>query len=196
MDPTMINQFHLKIARAMSSSPLINLVASNGDINVVKDLLKSGVDIDAKYKYDKTLLHQAAKKNWLDIVKYLVENGANIEAIDKSDGNTPLHEAVVKNNICVVKYLVESGANLNAMSIMHNTPLHRAAYWNHMEIAKYLLECGADNKIKNKDFNRETACEVAYRRARDVAYPGDACEIARYIESFEFEMTKGVHCDD
>ena len=46
-----------------------------------------------------------------EIVKYLVEKGANIET-ENEDGNTPLFIACEKNNNDIVKYLIEKGANI------------------------------------------------------------------------------------
>ena len=46
----------------------------------------------------------------IDIVKYLLEKGANTEAIDY-EGKTPLH---IARNIDTAKYLVEKGADLEA----------------------------------------------------------------------------------
>ena len=46
------------------------------------------------------------------VVKYLVEQGANINIEDRS-GETPLCIAFSSGNEAVVKYLVEHGANIN-----------------------------------------------------------------------------------
>jgi len=159
----------------------------NGDITVVINLLNSGVDINTKYWHSKTLLHHASRKNWFDIVKYLVKSGADIEARDSTNGNTPLHHAAIKNNIEIVKYLIEHGADIHARSVLYNTPLHRAAYGKNFETVKYLLDCGADKTLRNREGNGETAYSNAKERG--------AHEIALYIEEFESVPTKGVHCD-
>ena len=56
------------------------------------------------------LLHDAANKGHLDIVKYLVEQGADMEATNE-DNRTPLNDADYIWNYDIVDYLREQGAN-------------------------------------------------------------------------------------
>ena len=49
------------------------------------------------------ILHE--KKNHLEIVKYLISSGANIES-QTNLGATPLHIACQSNNFEIVKYLI------------------------------------------------------------------------------------------
>ena len=53
-----------------------------------------------------TPLHLACRKNSLDIVKYLVELGANIEE-KNIQGITPLHLACKYNALDTVKFFME-----------------------------------------------------------------------------------------
>ena len=48
----------------------------------------------------------------LEIVKYLVENGANINEKNK-DGDTPLICASINGHLEIVKYLCQNGDNVN-----------------------------------------------------------------------------------
>ena len=59
-----------------------------------------------------SLLHYACEKGYLEIVQYLIEKGASIEAKDE-DQKTPLHIASIWGQTDVVKYLVSKGANKN-----------------------------------------------------------------------------------
>lgn len=56
-----------------------------------------------------TLLHVCASANQLDLVRWLVENGALPNSVD-FNGNTPLHFACAAGNVLVVKLLLEQGA--------------------------------------------------------------------------------------
>lgn len=68
--------------------------ALNGDLNRVKQLLnRAGTNVDQKDNYDYTALHYAARNGHLEICKYLVENGANVNAVTRSGLSTPLHRA-------------------------------------------------------------------------------------------------------
>ena len=57
-----------------------------------------------------------------DIIKYLVEKGADIDAT-VWNGETPLHFAIENENFEIVKYLVEKGANMEIKNKSDVTPL-------------------------------------------------------------------------
>ena len=63
----------------------------------------------------KSALHLAIKKNNLDIIKWLLENGVDINIKDE-DGRTPLMDSVLNLKISMVKFLLEKGASTNDIS--------------------------------------------------------------------------------
>ena len=63
-----------------------------------------------------TALHNAICAGHLDIVKFLVEFGCDVNAQD-SDGWTPLHCAASCNNLAMVRFLVEHGACIFATTL-------------------------------------------------------------------------------
>ncbi len=93
----------------------------------------------------------------LEMVKYLVEKGADINA--KSEYLTPLSGATYNNNIEIVKYLVSKGADVNLASGDGETPLMCASQFGYLAIVKYLISKGANVDIK--DSKGETAIEYA-----------------------------------
>jgi hypothetical protein len=59
-----------------------------------------------------TALHLASCRGLLDVVKYLVEHGANINAQEDIDNyETPLQTAMFSKRYAVAKYLLDSGAD-------------------------------------------------------------------------------------
>ena len=56
-----------------------------------------------------TPLHRAAGGGALDVVKYLIEKGADFRAIS-NDGATPLSLATKEGHLDIVKYIMEKGA--------------------------------------------------------------------------------------
>ncbi|MFN3316534.1 MAG: ankyrin repeat domain-containing protein, partial [Raineya sp.] len=60
----------------------------------------------------RTGLHLAILNNRMDIAKYFVEKGADVNKPENS-GYTPLYLAVARFNMDMVKILVEKGANIN-----------------------------------------------------------------------------------
>lgn len=90
----------------------------------------------------------------LDGVKYLLENGANINAID-SVGDTALICAVSMGHFKVVKYLVENGADIEKRDNKKKTALRLALDRGQLKIAECLIKKGAD--INTKDNSGDTA---------------------------------------
>ncbi|WP_353276290.1 ankyrin repeat domain-containing protein [Wolbachia endosymbiont (group B) of Villa cingulata] len=66
-------------------------------------------------------LHRAVQGGNLDIVKFLVDRGADVDSKNK-DGRTPLHDAALEGHNGVVKTLLERGANVNALNNLKNFP--------------------------------------------------------------------------
>ena len=68
------------------------------------------------------MLHQAVLNNSLEVVKLLLENKANIEAIDEENW-TPLHAAAFMNYFEISEYLLEKGANTIARTLENERPI-------------------------------------------------------------------------
>jgi len=60
-------------------------------------------------QFGDTPLHVAAASGQLLSVKYLVTNGADVNAVNKA-GSTPLHKAMLSSNKSIVEYLFENNA--------------------------------------------------------------------------------------
>ena len=95
-------------------------------------------------------LYNAAKEGDLELVRSLLEKGADVNETCAS-GLTPLHWTSIKD-LAIAKLLLENGANINATDSDKNTPLHWLALsplQHPIELAKLLIENGADvNAIK------------------------------------------------
>lgn len=112
-----------------------------GNIELVKKLLENkSINVNAPYRFDKgdygrgelNPLHFAVLNLRLDIVKLLLENGADVHATDFL-GRTPLHIACGVSNYrpCyswtkdwkIVEILVKHQSKVNALDNYGNTPL-------------------------------------------------------------------------
>ena len=76
-------------------------------------LVKGGSDVNAAEDANVRPLHMAAFRGELDIVKALVEAGADIDSPITTNGLTALHWAIDKENAFVVEYLASKGARLD-----------------------------------------------------------------------------------
>ena len=81
------------------------------DAEMVSTLLYAGVDITS-CDYDQTPLHVAAFSNQEDIVKMLIEGGADINATDNL-GNTSVRAACLGKSVECVDLLCKAGCDVN-----------------------------------------------------------------------------------
>ena len=109
----------------------------------------SGSDVNLVDKEGYTLLHTAATRGKIAVIKFLIVQGADIQAKTADDDWTPLHAAVCgKGNIDVVKFLVSNGADVNAETRDGYTPLDVAKQSKHKAVAKYLKSVGGHRGIR------------------------------------------------
>ena len=101
--------------------------ATNKDITEVKTLIEKDSEIDLNSCDDKkrTALHISAANGTDDILRTLLENGANPNVKDVK-GNTPLHLAACAGKVPIVTLLLHHGADISATDFNGKTPLHLA----------------------------------------------------------------------
>ncbi len=103
------------------------------------------------------LLKSALIDSNIEVVKYLVENGADVNYNDSEYNSAPLVLAIDSGNLDLVKFLVENGANVNIELEEYNfsgyrnfTHLMYAIDQGYTEIAKYLIEKGAKSVVHER----------------------------------------------
>ncbi|MFK7808646.1 MAG: ankyrin repeat domain-containing protein [Saprospiraceae bacterium] len=87
---------------------------------MINFLLESGIDVNYKLNERgnrKSALHKAVGNGHFEIVKALIENGANLDIKD-TNGNTPLWNAVMmyrgsEQEIKIIRYLISKGSSLD-----------------------------------------------------------------------------------
>ncbi len=111
---------------------LLHLAAGNNNVEIVRMLIKTGVDVNVKDKSDQTPLHYAVGKNNREIAGLLIKAGADVNAGDRS-GRTPLFFAIPYGSSSslyhkeMVALLLKNGADPNAKEGRdkdHKTALH------------------------------------------------------------------------
>lgn len=121
---------------------LLHIAAHEGEIELVKFLIKHGINIDVVDNNNCTPLKDAVMMNEMDIVKFLVGNGADIKNQDK-EGKGLLHYAREKE---VLLYLLDLGLNPNQKDIANLTPLFGL---EDKELIEILLQNGADINVQD-----------------------------------------------
>ena len=120
---------HVVATWSDSGRALQYLVSLGADVNTYhrnskgRFLLSSGANINS-YHRGGTPLHFAVRwSSNVDAIRYLISEGANVNAKD-THGRTPLHWAAGCNpNVEVAKCLVENGAEIRAKDDKDCTPL-------------------------------------------------------------------------
>ncbi len=148
-----------------------------------KEKIKTTKEPEALHKTNtsnaegQTQLHIATNQGDIDIVKALIANGANINAVTNF-WHTPLHYAVNRGIFEVVKILLENGAKVNALSNFDYAPLHYAANHGRFKIAELLIEKGAGINIQNTFGHTPLHCTANHPKTQINC---DTCGNGRYV---------------
>ena len=118
-------------------------------------------------------LYTAIKNGDFDLVNFLIEEGADVDAvIEDCNYHPPLNFASAKGHVEIVKLLKKNNANINVVDYCGYgyTPLHQACRKGQIEIAKILIEHGAD--VNATDRNGATplhlVCKKGYTEIADL----------------------------
>ncbi|KAA0194700.1 Poly [ADP-ribose] polymerase [Fasciolopsis buskii] len=95
-------------------------------------------------------LHLAAGYNNVEVVQFLLETGADVNAKDKG-GLIPLHNASSYGHVDVAALLIRYGTSVNSVDKWGYTPLHEAAQKGRTQLCALLLAHGADPSIRNQE---------------------------------------------
>lgn len=130
---------------------LTDIAINNNNLDVLKLLVKRG---DSK----ETLIPKAVQENNIEMVKYLLSIGQDVNAQIFFDGfwvDSPLKVAAENGYIEMAKLLIDEGANLNSS----DDYIYEAINYGNYDIAKLLI----DNDVFNLNTNttREEAIELA-----------------------------------
>ena len=120
--------------------------ARTGEIETVRQLVRDGVDINARVLGEGTALIQAIRARDLETVDALLELGADPNRAALGEGN-PLIVASADGHQAIVERLVKAGADVNRVVTYDETPLINAARNGHLMTVKYLVARGADANL-------------------------------------------------
>lgn len=168
-------------SRSSLTNDLLPDAASSGDLGRVKRLLASGEPIESKgpeswtetipggengdttkrHSYpETTALYRAAHAGWLNIVHFLIKEGANVDTRNGYDGHSGdpiLFDVISNGQEHMARLLLEYGAKMEAFG--PRTALHVACSQPKRKLARLVLDYGAS--INAKDHLGQTPLYLA-----------------------------------
>ena len=131
-----------------------------GDLEGTKRALKRAslevnefIGTDNRSRYSAPI-HIAAEEGQLEILRFLIENGADVNSQDKYEKSTPLILAAREGHLACLELLIASGANLHVRERRSNygdsgrNAFHWAAIRGHQDCLAFLL--AQDKSLLNK----------------------------------------------
>lgn len=125
----------------MARADLVRAIAA-GDLASFQENFEPSYLEDAQFS-EGSLLHLAALYGTPEIVRFLLDQGAEIERRGGASEAPAVTYAAGTGKLDIVRILVEAGAQLDTNHPSRN-PLMKAAYRGQTEVVKYLLSVGLD----------------------------------------------------
>ncbi|XP_073007760.1 serine/threonine-protein kinase 12-like [Typha latifolia] len=192
-------------------------LANEGDLDGIRELADSGVDVNFRDIDGRTALHVAACQGFADVAELLLEKGAQVDPEDRW-GSTPLADAIHYKKQEVIKLLEKHGAKLkiapmhvenarevpeyeidpseldftNSIAITKGT--FRMATWRGIQVAvKQLDEDLINDEDKVRAFRDELALLQLVRHPNVVQFLGAVTQSSPMMIVTEF-LPKGDFC--
>jgi len=136
---------------------LLHVAIYNERQDIAVLLLERGADAETWSSWGQTALYMASSRAYTDVVRALIDRGADLNAICQSDDGlddvkwTPLHVAIYRGTPSIARTLLEHGANPNALDNDGATALHLASQRRGITEVELLLEYGANVDVRERD---------------------------------------------
>jgi len=140
---------------------LQSINAKKVSVNFVKFLIEKGANVNFLDNNSKTPLIYSIENNYIDIVKLLIDNKADINVVGpKPYKKTILMYAIDMKNIDLIKLLIDKGLDVNAQDSNNMTPLMYVAEHSTLDSLKFLMD-----NTKNLSYNN--LCVISLTNTSD-----------------------------
>jgi hypothetical protein len=162
--PCTLTHFQHMLAARCSFEDIVTAAMRKRNVAFVELALSHGVDVNYRMGHSRrTMLHTACRDGDIKKVAYLIERGANLNAVD-AQGSTPLHLAMqppsVFHPLEIVSTLIVSGCKVNIQDKHGHTPLHLACIVGSKELIEILLQ----NRALPSVLDRKEKLPIDYTR--------------------------------
>jgi pectate lyase len=145
---------HIDIARLLIDNgaevTTIHVAAMLGDRERVKAFLNQGIAVDLKDTNGRTPLYYGVLAGNAELVRFLAEQGADVNVQEQGSQATPLRHAVVRQDKDIVEILLVHGADIDISDRRGLTPLDLARRRGYAEIIELLTKAAEEQKNKKQ----------------------------------------------
>lgn len=121
----------------------------NNDVAAVRKLVEQGANVDELEPNGDAPLVMAAYLGHAEIVRLLLDAGADVKAVDPGMKATALHAAAYAGRTEAAKLLVAGGIDIDKQGPYNGyTALHDAIWQNNVDVARVLIDAGANLTLK------------------------------------------------
>ncbi|MEK6796348.1 MAG: ankyrin repeat domain-containing protein [Spirochaetota bacterium] len=190
---------------------------------LVKNLVHHMAQVNGRKGADDPL-YAASEKGYIEVMRFLIENGARMTYVDHNGnnavyaaaryGHVPAVEMLVEKGMpvnsgrygealtyalsgkhhAVARYLIEHGANIHTTNEYGMTPLHQAVNTRSAEIAQLLITRGANTQAKDHFKKTPADAAAASKDPALIALFPDAVKKAAAVQ--RAGSTQGYSLDD
>ena len=138
------------IKKDIDLNELLAISCDKGQLKNVSKFLELGADVETTSKKWMKPLFIAIQNEDIELVKLLVEKGANINALLEVEKEevTPLKFALLTKNIDIINYLLEQDIDINT-----GAPIKKAIKLKNLKIIKKFFDLGVETKEEKLEFN-------------------------------------------
>lgn len=127
------------------------------ELEILKDLLDAGANVNSKDGVGRTPLSWAAERRAKSVLQILLDAGSEIDSVDRCN-RTPLFYATINNNVGAVKVLLERGSiGTTVQTSAGRNPLDVVRELKFSEIEQLLLK-GLESRNNPTNTNTAPGC--------------------------------------
>ena len=174
----------------------LHYAAYQGELDVVKELIGRGAEVNAQTGQGITPLHLAARKGHKDVVEYLVKKAKAKDLPDNVQGGRALHYAAGAGKLevveCLSKALKERGGETNPSDNNGIIPLHMAVKRGDIDLTKYFIKripAAIQATAKDESNALHLAAYLGYTHIIEVLLESSAIDIAILTQKNKGGMT-------
>ncbi len=161
----------------------VTTAVGQGNLNILELLAKRGADFqqadeDGASLLTSVLVHEDHRTQ-VQLARFLIENGTDVNCVNKSRG-TALMDAAYENNVDLVELYLQNGANANIQDRYGYTALMYAVKHNNVESVEALLKAGVNVNTKRK--KGDTALTIAEKMYYQTRRKKERVAYARIIQ--------------